>query len=62
MRPLLCVGRDDITEYLSAQNQPYVTDSTNLVDDVVRNKIRLDVIPLLEKINPSVKKSILKHH
>lgn len=60
VRPLLCVGRDDITEYLSVQDQPYVTDSTNLVDDVVRNKIRLDVIPLLEKINPSVKKSIFE--
>lgn len=60
VRPLLCVGRNDITDYLSALNQPYVTDSTNLVDDVVRNKIRLDVIPLLEKINPSVKKSVFE--
>ena len=60
IRPLLCVGRGDITDYLTALNQSYVTDSTNLVDDVVRNKIRLDVIPLLEKINPSIKKSIFE--
>ena len=60
VRPLLCVGRDDILDYLSARHQSYVTDSTNLIDDVVRNKIRLDVIPLLEKLNPSVKKSVFE--
>ena len=60
VRPLLCVGRENILDYLSAKHQPYVTDSTNLIDDVMRNKIRLDVLPLLEKINPSVKKSIFE--
>ena len=60
VRPLLCVCRKEITEYLKAKGQAFVTDSTNLVDDVVRNKIRLDVLPLLEKINPSVRKSIFE--
>ena len=60
IRPLLCVGRSDITDYLSARQQPFVTDSTNLIDDVVRNKIRLDVLPLLEEINPSVKRCIFE--
>lgn len=60
VRPLLCVGRSDIVEYLEAQGQDFVTDSTNLVNDVVRNKIRLDVIPLLETINPSARKSIFE--
>lgn len=60
VRPLLCVGRNDILDYLAAKGQAFVTDSTNLVDDVVRNKIRLNVLPLLEKINPSVKKSIFE--
>ena len=35
-------------------HQDYVTDSTNLVDDVVRNKIRLNILPLMREINPSV--------
>ena len=60
LRPLLCVGRHDIINYLEAKGQDYVTDSTNLIDDVVRNKIRINIIPLLEKINPSVKKSIFE--
>lgn len=60
VRPLLCVGRTDIEAYLAELGQPYVTDSTNLVDDVVRNKLRLDIIPLLRQINPSVAQSVTK--
>ncbi len=58
VRPLLCAGRDDILEYLKSQRQPFVTDSSNLVDDVVRNKIRLHVIPMLKEINPAVVENI----
>ena len=59
LRPLLCIGREDILEYLEAENQDYVTDSSNLVDDVQRNKIRLNVLPLLENVNSAVKDNIL---
>ena len=58
IRPLLCLSRRDIETYLNNGKQEYVTDSSNLVDDVVRNKIRLDVLPLLRTINPSVSDSI----
>lgn len=60
VRPLLCVTRTEIEDCLREAGQDYVTDSTNLIDDVVRNKLRLDVIPLLKKINPSVCDSIAK--
>lgn len=60
VRPLLCVSRNDIEHELHVAGQDYVTDSTNLVDDVVRNKIRLDILPLMRKINPSVGSSIAK--
>lgn len=58
VRPLLCVGRNDVENYLSDLQQDYVTDSTNLVSDVKRNRIRLEVLPLLKTINPSVAESI----
>ncbi len=58
VRPLLGVSRQDILGYLRDHGQGYVTDSTNLKNDVKRNKIRLDVIPLLQTINPSVIDSI----
>lgn len=60
VRPLLCVSRSEIEAALDGVGQAFVTDSTNLVDDVVRNKIRLDIIPLMKKINPSVCDSISK--
>ena len=59
LRPLLCVDRQEIELYLREIHQDFVTDSTNLVDDVVRNKIRLRVLPLLREINPSVSDSVL---
>lgn len=57
-RPLLCLSRQDIERYLASVGQPYVTDSTNLVDDVVRNKLRLNVIPLLKEINPAFSENV----
>ena len=59
VRPLLCVDRSEIEQYLAALGQDFVTDSTNLVADVQRNKIRLNVIPMLEDVNPAVKTNIL---
>lgn len=59
IRPLLCMSRHEIEQFLQDISQDYVTDSTNLQSDMaVRNKIRMEVIPLLQQINPSVKNSI----
>lgn len=59
VRPLLDATRRQITDYLAALGQDYVTDSTNLRPDAaVRNRIRLDVLPLLEEINPSVRETL----
>lgn len=54
IRPMLTVSREDITDYLATSGQDYITDSSNLVDDVMRNKIRLNIIPILKEINPAV--------
>ena len=59
IRPLLCVTRQEIEDYLQKYAVSFVTDSTNLVDDMVRNKIRLNVLPQLSEINPSVTEAIL---
>lgn len=58
VRPLLCVSREEIEQYLHSIGQDYMTDSTNLVDDVMRNKIRLHVLPLLKEINPKAAENI----
>ena len=58
VRPLLCVGREEIIDYLKWRNEQFVTDSTNLTSDYTRNKIRLEIIPKLAEINPSIKESL----
>ena len=58
VRPFLQVSRKDILNYLNVIHQDYVTDSTNLQDQYVRNKIRLNILPLMKEINPSVMESI----
>ena len=58
VRPLSQESREDILDYLKAIHQDYVTDSTNLQDQYVRNKIRLNILPLMKEINPSVMESI----
>ena len=58
VRPLLCVSRLEIEDWLKQLGQPYVTDSTNLETDYTRNKIRLQLMPVMRDINPSADNSI----
>lgn len=58
VRPMLGVGRKEIESFLNARHQPYITDSTNLADDALRNKIRHHVIPSMLEVSPSAAESI----
>lgn len=58
VRPLLQVGRTDILNYLNILHQDYVTDSSNLQDEYKRNKIRLNIMPILQELNPSISDTI----
>ena len=58
VRPLLCLTRNNIEAWLREQGQSYVTDSTNLQPDVVRNHIRLQLLPLMRQRFPAVDDNI----
>ena len=58
VRPLLDVRRADLISYLSSRGLTYVTDSTNLERDALRNRIRLDIMPMLRQINPRADEAI----
>jgi tRNA(Ile)-lysidine synthase len=58
VRPLLCVTRAEIEAYITERDIPYVFDSSNGDDQIVRNSIRLNVIPGLEVLNPAVREAI----
>ena len=57
-RPLLDISRADILDYLRDKNQDYVTDSTNLEREAVRNRIRLDILPALAQLNPNISETL----
>ena len=52
IRPLLWAGRKEIENYVQQQGYDFVEDSTNDSVDYTRNKIRHEILPLLEGINP----------
>ena len=60
VRPLLDVTRQQLLDYLTACRQDYVTDSTNLQSDVLRNRIRLQLLPLVEDIYPGATENLAR--
>ncbi|NMB36720.1 MAG: tRNA lysidine(34) synthetase TilS [Bacteroidales bacterium] len=58
IRPLLSVTRSDISDYVISQNIPYREDFTNKESHYHRNRIRNEVFPHFEKINPSFLQTI----
>jgi tRNA(Ile)-lysidine synthase len=52
IRPLIEIERSEIEKYLRAKKLLSVTDSSNLKTDCLRNKIRLELMPLLETQQP----------
>ena len=53
IRPLLFATKNDIAEYCITHQIAYRDDASNFSDHILRNYFRLNIIPQLEKINPS---------
>ncbi len=60
IRPLIFCSREQTEEYCRLNSIDYVTDSTNLIDDCTRNRIRHKVLPMLKEFNPSVIEAITR--
>lgn len=59
IRPLLDVSRQEIMNYLKERQIPFVTDHTNLESaEIKRNYVRLEILPMLRRLNPSVDECI----
>ncbi len=58
IRPLLEINRAEIENYCRKNNLKYIVDSSNLQKDYTRNKVRLDLIPIIKGINPNFEQSI----
>lgn len=54
VRPMLCFSREEITSYMAERGLAYVEDHTNSQPVAQRNRIRLQLMPLLRELYPSV--------
>ena len=52
IRPLIDCTSEEVLAYLKEHALSYVEDSTNRSADYTRNKIRLELVPLLQELNP----------
>jgi tRNA(Ile)-lysidine synthetase-like protein len=60
VRPLIERSRTEILAYLSALGQPYRTDPTNLTGKYARNRVRLEVLPVLEELHPGAARNLAR--
>jgi tRNA(Ile)-lysidine synthase len=61
VRPLLLVTRTEVLDYLAAISQTYREDSSNQLTNYTRNRIRRELLPLLEQeFNADVRAAILR--
>ena len=51
-RPFLTTSRQEIEDYLKAHARPHVQASTNQDDRYLRNRVRRQLVPLMEEMNP----------
>lgn len=49
IRPLLCLTRKEIEEWLEEEQISYCTDETNEEDEYTRNRIRHKILPVMEQ-------------
>lgn len=52
IRPILFASKKEILEYLKDENITFVEDSTNFSKEHTRNRIRSELIPMIEELYP----------
>ena len=61
VRPLRDATRNQVVEFLKRRRQPWREDATNADDFALRNRVRHEILPLLERrLNPAVRLALLR--
>lgn len=58
LRPLLSVGKVELLEYARTNGIEFREDSTNADSEYVRNRVRNEILPQMEAINPMVRDTL----
>lgn len=61
IRPLLFLNREEVDGAVAEWGLSYRDDESNFSTKYTRNKIRLEVIPRLKEINPSLEKTFIEN-
>jgi len=60
VRPLLELTRQETLDYCQLYNLAPRSDSSNLSPSFLRNRVRLELLPILRSYNPSIDKALLR--
>jgi tRNA(Ile)-lysidine synthase len=60
VRPLLTTSHDQVLEYLKRRGLDYRLDSSNRSTDPRRNFVRLELMPRIQAMNPSIRETLLR--
>jgi tRNA(Ile)-lysidine synthase len=60
IRPMLEISRAEVVGHCERYGLAFRSDSSNFLVDFMRNRVRLELLPMLETFNPRVKESLVR--
>ena len=60
IRPMLGITRAEVIAHCECYELAFRSDSSNFLADFTRNRVRLELLPMLETFNPRVKESLAR--
>ena len=60
VRPLLATTREQVLDYVARRGLEFRTDSSNSTVDPRRNFVRLELLPRIRTLNPSIRDTLLR--
>lgn len=60
VRPVLCLSRQETEAFCREKGLLFRTDSTNSSVEYTRNRLRLEVLPLLRELNPNIEETLVR--
>jgi tRNA(Ile)-lysidine synthase len=60
IRPLIEVWREEVESYLQEKKVAFLQDPSNQTDQYLRNRVRHELLPLLQRYNPRVQQTLVQ--
>jgi len=60
VRPLLSISREEVLRFLTDEGVPYREDASNRSSRYLRNRIRMELVPLLRRLAPAAIENVVR--